>query len=154
MFDERQTVTLCVFKVPPCPYIAGLRVHGKERLAAVQPSERRDSDGRAIRNKILTSLPESEYRAALPHLDYVALPQLSVLHEPSEKLEFAYFPNAGLISLVVAMENGKTVEAAVLGNEGAAGIPSAVYLTHSPLREVVQVAGDGFRVKVQALRPF
>jgi CRP-like cAMP-binding protein len=85
-------------------------------------------------------------------LEYVGLPQLRVLHEPSEKLEFAYFPNAGLISLVVAMENGKTVEAAVLGNEGAAGIPSAVYLMHSPLREVVQVAGDGFRVKVQPLQ--
>jgi CRP-like cAMP-binding protein len=127
-------------------------VHAKERLAAVQPSERRDSEGRAIRNKILTSLPESEYRAARLHLEYIALPQLSVLHEPSEKLEFAYFPNAGLISLVVTMENGKTVEAAVLGNEGAAGIPSAVYLTHSPLREVVQVAGDGFRVKVPALQ--
>ncbi len=127
-------------------------MHAKERLTAVQPSERRDSEGRAIRNKILISLPESEYRAARPHLEYIALPQLSVLHEPSEKLEFAYFPNAGLISLVVAMENGKTVEAAVLGNEGAAGIPSAVYITHSPLREVVQVAGDGFRVKVLSLQ--
>ncbi len=127
-------------------------MHVRERVATLQSGERRDADGRFIRNKILTSIPESEYRAARLHLEYVALPQLSVLHEPSEKLEFAYFPNAGLISLVVAMENGKTVEAAVLGNEGAAGIPSAVCLTRSPLREVVQVAGDGFRVKVQALR--
>jgi CRP-like cAMP-binding protein len=80
------------------------------------------------------------------------LPRHSILHEPSEKLNFAYFPNAGLISLVVAMEDGKTVEAAVVGNEGAAGIPSAVSLTRSPLREVVQIAGEGIRVKVSTLQ--
>jgi CRP-like cAMP-binding protein len=50
------------------------------------------------------------------------------------------------------MEDGKTVEAAVVGNEGAAGIPSAVSLTRSPLREVVQIAGEGFRVKVSTLQ--
>jgi Crp-like helix-turn-helix domain len=115
-------------------------------------AERRRADGRIISNKILTSIPGAECRAALPYLDYVALPQLRILHEPSQKLEFAYFPDAGLISLVVAMENGKTVEAAVVGNEGAAGIASAVCLTYSHLREVVQVAGDGFRIRVNALQ--
>jgi hypothetical protein len=85
-------------------------------------------------------------------LEPVGLPRHLILHEPSEHLNFAYFPNSGLISLVVAMEDGKTVEAAVVGNEGASGMPSAVCLTRSPLREVVQIAGDGFRVKVSTLQ--
>lgn len=50
------------------------------------------------------------------------------------------------------MEDGKTVEAAVVGREGAAGLPSAVSLLRSPLREVVQIPGEGFRVKVASLR--
>jgi CRP-like cAMP-binding protein len=114
--------------------------------------ERTTSDGKPVANQILLSIPDNEFSAIGPHLEPVGLPRHSILHEPSEKLNFAYFPNAGLISLVVAMEDGKTVEAAVVGNEGAAGIPSAVSLTRSPLREVVQIAGDGFRVKVGTLQ--
>jgi CRP-like cAMP-binding protein len=114
--------------------------------------ERNTADGRPVANKILLSIPDNEFAAIGPHLEPVGLPRHWILHEPSEKLNFAYFPNAGLISLVVAMEDGKTVEAAVVGNEGAAGIPSAVSLTRSPLREVVQIAGEGFRVKVSTLQ--
>lgn len=114
--------------------------------------ERTTSDGKPVANKILLSVPDNEFSAIGPHLEPVGLPRHSILHEPSEKLNFAYFPNAGLISLVVAMEDGKTVEAAVVGNEGAAGIPSAVSLTRSPLREVVQIAGEGFRAKVSTLQ--
>lgn len=127
----------------------------------MQPSDRKNTahfpertapDGGAVANKILLSIPEDEFLAIGPHLEPIALPRHCILHEPSEKLNFVYFPNAGLLSLVVAMEDGKTVEAAVVGNEGAAGVPSAVCLTRSPLREVVQIAGEGFRVKVSTLQ--
>ena len=117
-----------------------------------QIPQRTSSDGTPVVNKILSAIPEPEFLAIGPHLEPVALPRHRILHEPNEELTFAHFPNSGLISLVVAMEDGKTVEAAVVGNEGAAGIPSAVYLTRSPLREVVQIAGDGFRVKVSSLQ--
>lgn len=50
------------------------------------------------------------------------------------------------------MADGKTVEVAVLGNEGVAGIPSIFGLKRSPIREVVQIAGDGFRIKVSTFR--
>ncbi len=119
---------------------------------AAQFPQRTSSDGTAVTNKILLSIPEHEFSAIGPHLEPVALPRHRILHEPNEELDFAYFPNSGLVSLVVAMEDGKTVEAAVVGNEGAAGIPSAVCLTRSPLREVVQIAGTGFRVKVSSLQ--
>jgi CRP-like cAMP-binding protein len=123
-----------------------------DRKNTAYSPERTTLDGRPVANKILLSIPDNEFSAIGPHLEPVGLPRHSILHEPSEKLNFAYFPNAGLISLMVAMEDGKTVEAAVVGNEGAAGIPSAVSLTRSPLREVVQIAGEGFRVKVSTLQ--
>jgi CRP-like cAMP-binding protein len=117
-----------------------------------QSRERTNSIGLQVHNEILNSIPDGEFQSIRPHLEYVILARHRILHEPSQKLDFAYFPNAGLISLVVAMEDGKTVEAGVVGNEGAAGIPSAVCLTRSPLREVVQIAGDGFRVEATALQ--
>ncbi|MGB8902749.1 MAG: Crp/Fnr family transcriptional regulator [Candidatus Sulfotelmatobacter sp.] len=80
------------------------------------------------------------------------MPNHLVLHETGERLDFAYFPNRGLISLVVVMKDGKTAEAGVVGNEGFTGTPAAVGLNRGPLRAVVQVTGDGFRVKVGALQ--
>ncbi len=62
-----------------------------------------------------------------------------------------YFPNSGLVSLVVAMKEGKTVEVGVVGNEGLVGTPAAVGLNRSPHRAVVQIAGEGLRIRVDAL---
>ncbi|MFZ3330781.1 MAG: Crp/Fnr family transcriptional regulator [Candidatus Acidiferrales bacterium] len=126
-------------------------LHSDSKKTAHFP-QRTSPDGTPVANKILSAIPEHEFSAIGPHLEAVVLPRHRILHEPNADLDFGYFPNSGLISLVVAMEDGKTVEAAVVGNEGAAGIPSAVSLTRSPLREVVQIAGEGFRVKVSSLQ--
>jgi len=87
-----------------------------------------------------------------PFLSFVQMPHHASLHEPGEKIEFAYFPNKGLVSLVVAMKEGKTVEVGVVGSEGLIGTPAAVGLNRSPHRAVVQIAGDGHRIRTDALR--
>lgn len=114
--------------------------------------ERTNGEGRPIGNHILLSLPEPEYQALRPFLGFVQMPHHGSLHEPGERIEFVYFPNRGLVSLVVAMKEGKTVEVGVVGNEGLVGTPAAVGLNRSPHRAVVQIAGDGFRIRVDALR--
>ena len=123
----------------------------KDKRGAVSQIQRTNAAGTPVRNSILTSIPAGEFRLIAPHLEFIALPHHRVLHEPSEKLKSAYFLNTGLISLVVTMEDGKTVEAGVVGNEGAAGIPLAVGLNRSVLREVVQIAGEGFRIRARFL---
>jgi CRP-like cAMP-binding protein len=117
-----------------------------------QPSERTNTAGRQVSNKILLSISDSDYSSLGPHLEYVSLPNHRVLHEEGGKVEFAYFPNHGLISLVVVMKDGKTAEAGIVGNEGFTGTLAAVGLSRSPLQAVVQIMGDGFRVEVGALQ--
>src|SRR6202140_773666 len=117
-----------------------------------QPSERTNTAGKQVSNKILLSISDSDYSSLRPHLEYVSLPNHLVLHEAGGKVEFAYFPNRGLISLVVVMKDGKTVEAGIVGNEGFTGTPAAVGLSSSPLQAVVQITGDGFRIEVGALQ--
>ncbi len=123
-----------------------------DRGRGFRSGERTNAAGKIVSNRILESISDAEFSVIRPHLEFLALSHHSILHEPSQNLKYVYFPNSGLISLVVAMEDGKTVEAAVVGREGAAGLPSAVALMRSPLREVVQIPGEGFRVKVGALR--
>jgi CRP-like cAMP-binding protein len=121
-------------------------------LQVVQSGERTNTEGKAVSNLILLSISDSDYGSLRPHLEYVDLPNHLVLHEGGGKLEFAYFPNRGLISLVVVMRDGRTAEAGVVGNEGFTGTLAIVGLSRGPLRAVVQVTGDGFRVRVGALQ--
>jgi CRP-like cAMP-binding protein len=80
------------------------------------------------------------------------MPHQLSLYEPNDPLEFVYFPNAGMVSLVIETEDGRTVEVGEVGKEGFAGIPAAVGMRKSQVREVVQIAGDGFRVRVDELQ--
>jgi CRP-like cAMP-binding protein len=118
----------------------------------VLPGERTNFEGRPIHNKILLSLPDSEFQLLRPLLFFEYLPSHTSLHEPGEKLEFVHFPSAGLVSIVVVTREGKTVEVGVVGNEGVVGTPALVGLIRYPHRAVVQIAGDGFKIRVDAMR--
>jgi len=88
-------------------------------------SIRRDAQSREItgtevpslKNKILMAIPETEYRVVQSHPEPFKFRQHCILHEPTRNLEFAYFLNHGLISLLVATEDRKTVEAGMVGKE-------------------------------------
>ncbi len=123
-----------------------------KRSRVVQSGERTNTQGKPVSSLILLSISDSDYSSLRPHLEYVSLPNHLVLHEAGRKLEFAYFPNRGLISLVVVMNDGRTAEAGIVGNEGFTGTLAAVGLSRSPLHTVVQITGDGFRVEVGALQ--
>ena len=97
-----------------------------KNLQVLQAGERTNAAGKPVSNIILLSIADSDYNSLRPQLEYLQLPDHLVLHEAGSRLEFAYFPNRGLISLVVAMKDGKTAEAGVVGNEGFTGIPVAV----------------------------
>ncbi|MGH9715454.1 MAG: Crp/Fnr family transcriptional regulator [Candidatus Acidiferrales bacterium] len=117
-----------------------------------RPGELRRVGGKPAANKILLSLPKPEFLSICNSLEYVDLPRHAILHEPSKELDFVYFSNGGLISLVVAMEDGKTVEAGVVGKEGVVGTPLAVGLHRTPLRAIVQIPSSGFRIRAAALQ--
>jgi CRP-like cAMP-binding protein len=118
----------------------------QQALKTLRPGERTNPEGKPVRNKILLGIPDAEYCALRPHLIFLDMPHHLSLHEPRAKIEYAYFPNRGMVSLVVETEGGKSVEVGVLGNEGFAGAPLAVGLRRSTVSEVVQIAGDGFRI--------
>jgi len=123
---------------------------GKD-FRVVQAGERTNTDGKPVRNKVLLATPDSEYKLMRPDLKYVDLPHHLSLHEPSQTLAFVYFPNRGMVSQVVVTKDGRTVEVGVVGNEGYVGAGLAAGLTRSSVREIIQIAGDGFRMTGSAL---
>jgi CRP-like cAMP-binding protein len=121
-------------------------------LQVVQSGERTSPAGKAVSNKLLLAMSDEEFRSIHPHLEFVNLPHHLSLHQPHRTVKYAHFPNEGLISLVVELNDGKSVEAGLLGKDGASGMPAVLGLSRSPLREIVQIAGSGFRVKISTLR--
>ena len=69
--------------------------------AIVQPGERTNADGKPVVNNLLLSISDDEFRLVRPHLEFLDLPDHFSLLEPGQKIEYAYFPNRGMISLVV-----------------------------------------------------
>jgi CRP-like cAMP-binding protein len=116
-----------------------------------QTGQRTSAEGKQVSNKILLATPDNEYESMRADLAYVDLPHHLSLHEPTQKIEFVYFPNRGMVSQVVVTKDGRTVEVGVVGNEGYVGAGLAAGLSRSPVREVIQIAGDGFRMIGSAL---
>lgn len=85
-------------------------------------------------------------------LEYLDLPDHLTLHEAHDEVKYIYFPDSGMISLVIAMQDGKTVEVALVGREGATSISAPSGLVRSPIREIMQISGDGYRMKIDELR--
>ena len=112
----------------------------------VRAGERTNIEGKSVSNKVLLSTPANEYQLMRPYLEYTDLPSHRSLHEPTQSIEFVYFLNRGMVSQVVVTKDGRTVEVGVVGNEGYVGAGLAVGLSRSSVREVVQIAGDGFQM--------
>jgi CRP-like cAMP-binding protein len=122
-----------------------------KNFRVVQADQRTNVEGKQVRNKLLLATPDNEYELMRPDLTYIDLPHHLSLHEPTQKIEFVYFPNQGMVSQVVVTKDGQTVEVGVVGNEGYVGAGLAVGLSRSSVREIVQIAGDGFRMMGNAL---
>ncbi|HTS06887.1 MAG TPA: Crp/Fnr family transcriptional regulator [Candidatus Eisenbacteria bacterium] len=117
----------------------------------LKPGERTNGEGKPVANQILLRLPDEEFAAIRQELKYVHLPHYTVLHEPKEKIEFSTFLNSGLTSLVFNTDHGSSVEVGVVGNEGFTPISIAAGLRRSPHQAIMQVSGDGFRIRVDSL---
>lgn len=123
---------------------------GKNDRAA-SAVQRTNAEGKQVTNRVLLAVPDNEYALMRPELTYLELPDHLSLHEPTQGIEFVYFPNRGMVSQVVVTKDGRTVEVGVVGKEGYVGAGLAVGLSRSPVREIVQIAGDGFRMTGTAL---
>src|ERR1700685_3241943 len=118
----------------------------------VAPADERTSvDGKPVRNKVLLAMADKEYELMRADLTYIDLPSHLSLHEPTQNIEFVYFPNRGMVSQVVVTKDGRTVEVGVVGNEGYVGAGLAAGLGRGSVREIIQIAGEGSRMLGNAL---
>lgn len=122
---------------------AQLQVHP----VPLQPGTRTDSTGAAIGNVLLLSIPDQEFELLRSGLEFINLPHRFIFHERGEKIDYVYFPNGGMVSLVVAGADGRSVEVGLTGKEGMVGTPVVVGLRLAPYRAIMQIPGSATRIR-------
>ncbi len=102
------------------------------------------------RNQLLRGLPESAFRLLAPHIEQVDLPVRFPLEEAHRPIDFAYFLEGGLAS-VVAASGGMAIEVGLIGREGMTGTSLLFDDTESPFECYMQMSGQGLRVATPLL---
>ena len=109
-------------------------------------------DQSALRNALLRRLRPEDFALLAPHLEPVELPQHMVLSEPDQPSEHAFFFERGLGSVIPTSQESQRVEAGLFGRDGFWPASLALGTDRSPYQTVVQIAGEGHRMPVEALR--
>src|SRR5580693_7965323 len=103
-------------------------------------------------NRLLARLPPAEYQRLLPRLQLVPLAFKQVIYEARSPIDYAYFPNRGVISALTVMEDGRAIEVATIGEEGMVGLPLLVGAKTPANRLIIQVPGEAMRMAEEVLR--
>jgi len=104
-----------------------------------------------IRNRILSALAETEYRQLRLSLEQVAVQTDQVLHAPGDIVNYIYFPNDVVVSLLLDVDQRRTVEVAMEGNEGAVGLAEYLGGVSMCNLSIVRNAGTAVRLEAKAL---
>jgi CRP-like cAMP-binding protein len=123
-----------------------------EEIRSSPQRERIDTSGRLVQNGILLAIPQEEFHAVRPYLEAVRLNTSEVVQDAAEKIEYAFFLNSGLVSLLVVTTDARSVEVGVVGKDGFVGAPLTAGLRQASQRAMIQIAGDAYRIKSHALQ--
>lgn len=103
-------------------------------------------------NRLLGALAARDFEVLAPHLEKVDVARGDVLFEPGDDVNTTYFPCfRTMASLLIVTRDGREVEAATIGREGAVG--GIVSAGHKPAfgRAVVQIGGEALAIPTSHL---
>ncbi|HEY9756458.1 MAG TPA: Crp/Fnr family transcriptional regulator [Oculatellaceae cyanobacterium] len=105
-----------------------------------------------LRNKLLGRLPNHEWLQLKEHAELAPLAVGDVIYEPGKPIEYVYFPETGIISLLAEVDEQQLIEVATVGNEGFVGMPVMHDLKVTSGHAFVQASGMAFVIQSAAFR--
>ena len=104
------------------------------------------------KNRVLTSIPASDFQRLSAHLTPINFKSKHSLHDAGERIDIVYFLENAVASVVITMENGHTVEVGLIGMDGVVGLPAVMGSGYAVNETFIQIPGRGFSVKARVLR--
>ena len=98
------------------------------------------------RNALLRRLQPESFERLVPMLEPVTLGDRQVLYHPDQKVTDIYFPDTAILCMLTIMEDGRTIEAVTVGEEGASWISASVGTPAMPCQTMAAVGGRAYKV--------
>src|ERR1044071_7482381 len=99
-----------------------------------------------IENRILLNLPTTDREQLLAHLEPVHLPFGQTLYSIGAAIDYVYFHNRGMSSLISHTEEGGNIEVGMVGYEGVTGLQAFFGTGLSEHHATIQLADDALRM--------
>jgi len=103
-------------------------------------------------SRFIAALPADLQQSMRPDLELMDLARDEVLLRIGDLIDAVYFPTTCMVSMVVTLENGSTIEAATVGSNGFVGISSFLGGQRAEATGMVQIAGEALRMDVAAFQ--
>jgi CRP-like cAMP-binding protein len=103
----------------------------------------------ASANGLLAALPGASRERLIAKTQRVSLSVKDILYHPGDPITAVYFPLTCVISMMMEMKNGATIEIATVGNEGVLGISAFLGIDVAIARGITQVSGEARRMSVK-----
>lgn len=104
------------------------------------------------RNFVLRGLALPDAQVLATELRDVELASGDILYEPDYPVDWVYFPQTAVLSVVTVMADGRTVESDTVGCESVVGVLAALAASTSTSRTFTQIPGVATRLSAAALR--
>lgn len=101
-------------------------------------------------NALLNGLPDEEYDRLTAHMELVSLPKGQDLFVQGEVSHHVHYPVGALVSMMMDMPDGFSVEVYMVGNAGLLGTTALDGANH--YRANVRHAGLAYRIPVKTLK--
>jgi CRP-like cAMP-binding protein len=105
-------------------------------------------------NRLLAALPRETLEMMRRELRQISLAQGKAIYEPGTPIDEIYFPQSGMISLLVVTKDGRGVEISTIGREGAVGLHGALGARLSFTRAITQIAGRFSTIRANSFAQF
>lgn len=99
------------------------------------------------RNLLLRSVLPANYDKLAESIVTQDVALHDLIFEAGERVQWITFPQTGMISMVIPLENGAPVEAATVGTDGVVGLPVYFGSGTSNMRAITQMAGTLHKIR-------
>jgi CRP-like cAMP-binding protein len=111
-----------------------------------------DRENKEILNRVILAMSREIREQVLRHCHHVEFPSGYLIYRANAPIEYAYFLNSGLVSLIKSMEDGRSVEIGAMGTEGLVGVFSAIGFDRALVDYTVQVPVVALRIRRKTLQ--
>ena len=107
---------------------------------------------RPAENKILAAVRGTVVPDFFSRLERVSFKRGEPVYEAEARIDYVYFPETAVFSMLSTMRDGDTVEVGPVGDEGMVGLRVFLGAETSPDQVIVHVAGSAMRLPAGTLR--